>query len=84
MRLRPDFEAVRSQFLHRQTPPTLRDTLSTILAEETRLRTMEEPSHSASPHAVLAAPQFSPQPLAPLAPLLPPPLGFGVPVQPTP
>ena len=61
MRLRPDFEAVRSQFLHRQTPPTFRDTLSTIFAEETRLCTMEEePSHLTFPHAVLTAPQFPP------------------------
>ena len=59
MRLRPEFEAVRSQFLHRPTPSTLRDTLSSIIAEETRLRTMEGTQHSASSHVVLVAPQFS-------------------------
>jgi len=85
MRLRPEFEAVRSQFLHRETPPTLRDTLSSVLAEETRLRSLEGASHSASPHAVLAAPQYPQQPSVPLAqlPPLPPPPGFGAPVRPT-
>ena len=57
-----------------------------MILAETRLRTMEGTSHSASPHAVLAAPQVpqqSPVPLAQL-PLLSPPPGFGVPVRPSP
>ena len=54
MRLRPEFESVRSQYLHR---PTLSDTLSSVLAEETRLRSLEGMQHSVPPHAVLAAPQ---------------------------
>ena len=85
MRLRPEFEAVRSQFLHRTTSPTLRDTLSSVLAEETRLRSLEGASHSAPPHAVLAAPQYPQLPAVPLAqlPPSPPPPSFGAPVRPT-
>ena len=80
MCLCPEFEAVRFQFLHQQTPPILHDTLSSILAEETRLRTMEGTQHSTSTHTILAAPQSSVLPTQ--LPPLPPPPGFGAPVRP--
>ena len=59
MRLRPEFETVRAQLMHRVPPPPLSDTLSLVIAEETRLRSLSDsPSHLATtgPHAVLAAP----------------------------
>ena len=40
MRLRPEFEAVRAQLLHRVPPPSLSDTLALVIAEETRIRSL--------------------------------------------
>ena len=42
MRLRPEFEAVRAQLLHRVPPPSLSDTLALVIVEETRLRSLAD------------------------------------------
>ena len=60
MRLRPEFESVHSQLMHRTVPPSLRDSLAAVIAEETRLHSLEGMRHfsvSSVPHSVLAAPQ---------------------------
>ncbi|XP_020107831.1 uncharacterized protein LOC109723762 isoform X2 [Ananas comosus] len=63
MRLRPEFEALRGQLLHRSPLPTIDAALAELIAEETRLRVL----HSSSPSTptVLAAPnQVPPEPLS--------------------
>ena len=82
MRLRPEFEAVCAQLLHRVPPPPLSDTLALVIAEETRLCSLgAAPPPATGPHAVLAAPQ-SFQSATPLsAPLLPSP-GYSALVRP--
>ncbi|KAH7690242.1 Zinc finger CCHC-type protein [Dioscorea alata] len=57
MRLRPEFEAVRAQLLHRVTPPSASDTLAYVLAEETRLQSLDVVPPPAAPYPILAAPQ---------------------------
>lgn len=47
MRLRPEFEPLREQLLHRDPVPRLDTALSELIAEETRLRTLA--THRASP-----------------------------------
>ena len=86
MRLRPEFETVRAQLMHRVPPPPLSDILSLVIAEETCLRSLSDasshPSHTATtgPHVVLAAPQFPQQFQPPSAPLLHSP-GYSAPVR---
>ncbi|MQL73573.1 hypothetical protein Taro_005932 [Colocasia esculenta] len=43
IRLRPDFEALRAQLLHRSPLPSLDDALTELIAEETRLRALGTP-----------------------------------------
>ena len=57
MRLRPEFESVLPQMMHRAVPPSLRDSLAVVIAEETRLHSFEGMHHSSTPHSVLVAPQ---------------------------
>ena len=59
MRLRPEFESVRAQLMHQTAPPSLCNSLAVVIAEETRLHSLEDMRHSISsaPHSVLAAPQ---------------------------
>ena len=77
MRLRPEFEVVRAQLLHRVPPPPLSDTLALVIAEETRLRSLgAAPPPATGPHVVLATPQSLQS-----VPLLPSP-GYSAPVHP--
>ena len=81
MQLRPKFESVRAQLMHRAVPPSLSDSLSTVIAEETCLHSLEGMRHSSvffTPHSVLAAPQHGYS-----EPLLHPTPGYGLPPQPS-
>ena len=86
MRLYPEFEAIRTQLLHRVTPPSLSDTLAFVIAENTSLCSLDAVPPVVAPHIVLATPQLPPQlppqSASPLCPLLPPPY-FGAPMSPT-
>ena len=55
MGLRSEFEPIRVQLLGRPTLPTLSETLSALLAEETRLKTLTSNS-PVSQHSVLGVP----------------------------
>ncbi|CAO2147225.1 unnamed protein product [Urochloa humidicola] len=56
MGLRSDFEPLRVQLLGRPTLPTLAETLSALMAEETRLKTLSANSMVSQQHSVLAVP----------------------------
>ncbi|CAL4924574.1 unnamed protein product [Urochloa decumbens] len=56
MGLRSDFEPIRVQILGRPTLPTLSETLSALLAEETRLKSLAAHSMVSQQHSVLAVP----------------------------
>ena len=43
MGLRSEFEPIRAQLLGRSTLPTMTEALSAVIAEETRLRTIDAP-----------------------------------------
>ena len=55
MGLRSEFEPIRAQLLGRSTLPTMTEALSAVIAEETRLRTIDAPSFVPQ-HSVLATP----------------------------
>ncbi|CAN6209409.1 unnamed protein product [Urochloa humidicola] len=59
MGLRSDFEPIRVQLLGRPTLPTLSETLSALMAEETRLKTLAANSMVSQQHSVLAVPPLS-------------------------
>lgn len=60
MRLRQDFENNRTQLLGRPTPPSLDEALASLIAEETRLRSLASSSTAHVTHSgVLAAPRGS-------------------------
>ncbi|CAL4899678.1 unnamed protein product [Urochloa decumbens] len=60
MGLRSDFEPIRVQLLGRPTLPTLSETLSALMAEETRLKTLAATSVVMSQqHSVLTVPPLS-------------------------
>ena len=54
MRLRPDFESVRSQLLNRDPIPSFDDVVRSVISEETRLSTLST-SRSSTVDTVLAA-----------------------------
>ena len=56
MGLRSDFEPIRVQLLGRPTLPTLSETLSALMAEETRLKSLAAHSMVSEQHSVLAVP----------------------------
>ncbi|CAN6288509.1 unnamed protein product [Urochloa humidicola] len=56
MGLRSEFEPIRVQLLWRPTLPTLSETLSALMAEETRLKTLAAQSVMSQQHSVLAIP----------------------------
>ncbi|CAL4970183.1 unnamed protein product [Urochloa decumbens] len=56
MGLRSDFEPLRVQLLGRPTLPTLSETLSALMAEETRLKSLAAHSMVSQPHSVQAVP----------------------------
>ncbi|CAO2205566.1 unnamed protein product [Urochloa humidicola] len=56
MGLRSDFEPIRVQLLGRPTLPTLSETLSALMAEETRLKSLAAHSMVSTQHSVLAVP----------------------------
>jgi hypothetical protein len=56
MGLRSDFEPIRVQLLGRPTLPTLSETLSTLMVEETRLKSLAANSMMPEQHSVLAVP----------------------------
>ncbi|CAO1941965.1 unnamed protein product [Urochloa humidicola] len=58
MGLRSDFEPIRVQLLGRPTLPTLSETLSALMAEETRLKTLAANSVMSSQHSILAVPSL--------------------------
>ena len=45
MRLRPKFKSVRAQMMHQAAPPSLRDSLAAVIAEKTRLHSLEGMHH---------------------------------------
>lgn len=55
MRLLPKFEPKRVQLLARSTLPTMTEALADLIAEETRLSTLEITSTHSVAHNVLAA-----------------------------
>ena len=57
MGLKPDFENIRTQLLGRTTPPTLTEALASLIAEETRLRSLGATSAQTLHTSVLAFPQ---------------------------
>lgn len=63
MRLRPEFEALRAQLLHRSPLPSLDDALTELIAEETRLRALS--SATISPESVFTASLHVPRPQPP-------------------
>lgn len=85
MHLRPEFESLSAQLLHRDSPPTFDDALKVLMAEKTRLRELGTlssgpPPQCWSPPAYLLPPCDSSHPrLAqlPLVPLELPPLALG-------
>ncbi|CAN6216076.1 unnamed protein product [Urochloa humidicola] len=56
MGLRSDFEPIRVQLLGRPILPTLSETLSALMAEETRLKSLAAHSMVSQQHSVLAVP----------------------------
>ncbi|CAN6310327.1 unnamed protein product [Urochloa humidicola] len=56
MGLRSDFEPIRVQLLGRPTLPTLSETLSALMAEETQLKSLAAHSMVSQQHSVLAVP----------------------------
>ena len=54
MRLRPDFESVRSQLLNRDPSPSFDDVVRSVISEETRLSTLST-SRSSTVDTVLVA-----------------------------
>jgi len=56
MGLRSDFGPIRVQLLGRPTLPTLSETLSALMAEETRLKSLAAHSMVSEQHSVLAVP----------------------------
>ncbi|XP_020102601.1 uncharacterized protein LOC109720129 [Ananas comosus] len=62
MRLRPEFEALRGQLLHRTPFPTIDVALAELIAEETRLRVLSS-SSSAMPNVLAAHGPASPPPV---------------------
>ncbi|CAN6351547.1 unnamed protein product [Urochloa humidicola] len=59
MGLRSDFEPIRVQLLGRPTLPTLSETLSALMAEETRLKTLAANSMISHQPSVFAVPPLS-------------------------
>ena len=55
MGLRSEFEPIRAQLLGHSTLPIMAEALSAVIAEETRLRTIDAPSFVPQ-HSVLATP----------------------------
>ena len=57
MKLRQEYENIRTQLLGRPTSPTLTDALASLIAEETRLRSIATTSSPSLHSSVLAFPQ---------------------------
>lgn len=56
IRLRQEFENIRTQLLGRTSPPTLTEALASLIAEETRLCSLATTSAQSQHTSVLACP----------------------------